>query len=155
DGFDGQVYCNAFSNTVSGNDLMSPRLMNDAYIAYTLLESIVATPGLVHKLRLTVLGIPGTNLRSTSVVGWPAFSLSSYSALGNQSTVPFYFHNGNHQYVASANWTNGTHTIRFGLDTLRKELNMFQELNQPSGAFSFSPGTTGLSGGPVQNQYNS
>jgi hypothetical protein len=32
---------------------------------------------------------------------------------------------------------------------------MFQELNQASGSFSFSPGTTGLSGGPSQNQYNS
>src|SRR5215471_14293835 len=42
-----------------------------------------------------------------------------------------------------------------GIDTLRKNLNMFQELNQASGSFTFSNGITGLSGGPAQNQYNS
>jgi hypothetical protein len=146
---------NVFSNTVSGNYLLSAHFIVDAYFGYTLLDSNVEPPGLDRNVGLDILGIPGTNGPSRSAGGWPGFSVSSYSALGNQSTVPFYFHNGNYQYVASANWTNGAHTFRFGVDTLCKELNMFQELNQASGTFSFGPGTTGLSGGPSQNQYNS
>ncbi len=154
-GAEGIGHGNVFSNTITGNYLVSPHFVIDGYFGYTLLDSNQVPPGLNQNIGLTVLGIPGTNGTNGAEGGWPAFSISSYSALGNQSTVPFYFHNGNYQYVANGNWTNGAHTIRFGVDTLRKELNMFQELNQASGSFSFSGGTTGLSGGPAQNQYNS
>jgi len=146
---------NVFSNTATVNYVVSPRFVIDGYFGYTLQDSNQEPPGLNQNVGLQLLGIPGTNGSNPAEGGWPAFSISSYTALGNQSTVPFYFHNGNYQYVANGNWTNGSHTIRFGVDTLRKELNMFQELNAASGSFSFSNGTTGLSGGPVQNQYNS
>ena len=146
---------NVFSNTVTANYVFNPRFVIDGYFGYTLLDSNQEPPGMNQNVGLDVLGIPGTNGTNPAEGGWPAFSVSSYTALGNQSTVPFYFHNGNSQYVASGNWTNGAHTVRFGVDTLRKQLDMFQELNQASGSFSFSGGLTGLSGGPAQNQYNS
>jgi hypothetical protein len=154
-GAEGIGYGNVFSNTVTGNYIVSPRFVIDGYFGYTLLDANQVPPGLGQNVGLTTLGIPGTNGTNGADGGWPAFSVADYTALGNQSTVPFYFHNGNYQYVASGNWTNGAHTIRFGVDTLRKELNMFQELNQASGAFTFATGVTGLSGGPAQNQYNS
>lgn len=146
---------NVFSNTVTGNYVVSPRFVIDGYFGYTLQDSNQKPPGLDQNVGLSLLGIPGTNGTNGAEGGWPAFSVSSYTALGNQSTVPFYFHNSNYQAVANGNWTNGTHTIRFGVDTLKKDLNMFQELNQASGSFSFAAGITGLSGGPAQNQYNS
>jgi len=154
-GAEGLGHGNVFSNTVTGNYLLSPRFVIDGYFGYTLLDSNQTPPGIGQNVGSQVLGIPGANGTNGAEGGWPAFSISSYSALGNQSTVPFYFHNGNYQYVANANWTNGAHTVRFGVDTLRKELDMFQELNQASGSFSFAAGMTGLSGGPAQNQYNS
>jgi hypothetical protein len=154
-GAEGVGHGNVFSNTVTGNYIVSPRFVIDGYFGYTLLDSGQQPPGLSQQVGLNVLGIPGTNGTNGAEGGWPAFSVASYTALGNQSTVPFYFHNGNYQYVASGNWTNGAHTIRFGVDTLRKDLELFQELNQASGSFSFADGTTGLSGGPAQNQYNS
>jgi hypothetical protein len=147
---------NVFSNTVTGNYIASPRFVIDGYFGYTLLDTGQQPPGVSQNVGLSVLGIPGTNGPAGSGEGgWPAFSVSDYTALGNASTVPFYFHTGNYQYVASGNWTNGTHTIKFGVDTLRKDLDLFQELNQASGSFSFATGVTGLSGGPAQNQYNS
>lgn len=146
---------NVFSNTVSANYSLSPRLVFDGYFGYTLQDSNQTPPGLSQQVGLNLLGIPGTNGPNGAEGGWPAFSVSSYTALGNQSTVPFYFHNSNYQYTANGNWTNGTHTVRFGVNMLKKVLNMFQELNQASGSFSFSAGITGLSGGPAQNQYNS
>lgn len=146
---------NVFSNTVTANYVVSPRLVVDGYFGYTLQDSNQEPPGLSQNVGLDTLHIPGTNGTNPAEGGWPAFSISSYTALGNGSTVPFYFHNGNYQYVANGNWTNGSHTVRFGVDTLKKNLNMFQELNQASGSFSFANGITGLSGGPAQNQYNS
>jgi hypothetical protein len=146
---------NVFSNTVTGNYVISPRLVIDGYLGYTLQDSNQEPPDLNQNVGLDTLEIPGTNGTNPAEGGWPAFSVSSYTALGNQSTVPFYFHNSNYQGAANGNWTNGTHTIRFGVDLLKKDLNMFQELNQASGSFSFSNGLTGLSGGPAQNQYNS
>jgi hypothetical protein len=154
-GAEGHGYGNVFSDTVSGNYMISNRLIVNAYFGYTLLDSNTEPPGLDQKVGLDVLGIPGTNGPSLAEGGWPAFAVSSFSALGNQSIVPSYFHNANRQYVANANWTNGAHSVRFGVDTLRKDLDMFQGSQQLSGSFSFSPGTTGLSGGPSQNQYNS
>ncbi len=146
---------NVFSNTVTANYVVSPRLVIDGYFGYTLQDSNQEPPGLSQNVGLDVLHIPGTNGTNPAEGGWPAFSVSSYTALGNGSTVPFYFHNGNYQYVANGNWTNGSHTVRFGVDTLKKNLNMFQELNQASGSFTFANGITGLNGGPAQNQYNS
>jgi Carboxypeptidase regulatory-like domain/TonB dependent receptor len=146
---------NVFSNTVTANYVVSPRLVIDGYFGYTLQDSNQEPPGLSQNVGLDVLKIPGTNGTNPAEGGWPAFSVSSYTALGNGSTVPFYFHNGNYQYVANGNWTNGSHTVRFGVDTLKKNLDMFQELNQASGSFTFANGVTGLSGGPAQNQYNS
>ena len=154
-GAEGTGTGNVFSNTVTANYVVSPRFVVDGYFGYTLQDTNQEPPGLNQNIGLDVLHIPGTNGPNAAEGGWPAFSVSSYTALGNQSTVPFYFHNGNYQYVANGNWTNGAHTIRFGVDTLRKNLNMFQELNQASGSFSFANGITGLSGGPAQNQYNS
>jgi hypothetical protein len=154
-GAEGEGHGNVFSNTVTGNYVVSPRFVVDGYFGYTLQDSNQEPPGLNQNVGLNVLGIPGTNGTSGAEGGWPAFSVSSYTALGNQTTVPFYFHNSNYQYTANGNWTNGSHTIRFGVNALKKDLNMFQELNQASGSFSFSNGTTGLSGGPAQNQFNS
>jgi len=154
-GAEGAGRGNVFSNTVTGNYVVSPRFVIDGYFGYTLQDSNQEPPGLSQNVGSQVLGIPGTNGSNPAEGGWPAFSISSYTALGNQSTVPFYFHNSNYQYTANGNWTNGAHTIRFGVNALKKDLDMFQELNQASGSFSFSNGTTGLSGGPAQNQYNS
>lgn len=154
-GAEGAGTGNVFSNTVTANYAVSPRFVIDGYFGYTLQDSNQEPPGLSQNIGSDVLGIPGTNGPNPAEGGWPAFSVASYTALGNQGTVPFYFHNSNYQTVANGNWTNGTHTIRFGVDTLKKDLNMFQELNQASGSFSFANGITGLSGGPAQNQYNS
>jgi len=154
-GVEGEGTGDVFSNTVTGNYVVSARLVIDGYFGYTLQDSNQEPPGLSQNVGLDVLGISGTNGTNPAEGGWPAFSVSSYTALGNQSTVPFYFHNSNYQAAANGNWTNGTHTIRFGVDLLKKDLNMFQELNQASGSFSFSNSITGLSGGPAQNQYNS
>ena len=154
-GAEGAGTGNVFSNTVTANYVVTPHFVIDGYFGCTLQDSNQEPPGLSQNVGSDVLGIPGTNGNNPAEGGWPAFSVASYTALGNQGTVPFYFHNSNYQTVANGNWTNGTHTIRFGVDTLKKDLNMFQELNQASGSFSFSNGTTGLSGGPAQNQYNS
>jgi len=154
-GAEGEGTGNVFSNTITANYLLTPRLVFDGYFGYTLQDSNQEPPGLNQNVGTDLLGIPGTNGGNPAEGGWPAFSVSSYTALGNGGTVPFYFHNSNYQGVVNGNWTNGAHTVRFGVDTLKKDLNMFQELNQASGSFSFANGLTGLNGGPAQNQYNS
>jgi hypothetical protein len=80
---------NVFSNTVTGNYVVNPHFVIDGYFGYTLLDTSQVPPGLSQNVG-TALGIPGTNGSNAEEGGWPAFSVSSYTALGNQSTVPFY-----------------------------------------------------------------
>lgn len=154
-GAEGEGHGNVFSNTITGNYMVSPRFVLDGYVGYTLQDSNQVPPGLGQNVGLDTLHIPGTNGSNGAEGGWPGFSFSTYTAIGNQTTVPFFFHNSNYQYVANGNLVRGNHTIRFGVDTLKKNLNMFQELQTAAGSFTFANSITALSGGSAPNQYNS
>ena len=52
---------NVFSNTVTGNYIVSPHFVIDGYFGYTLLDTSQEPPGLSTHVGLTTLGIPGTN----------------------------------------------------------------------------------------------
>jgi hypothetical protein len=106
------------------------------------------------------LGIPGTNGTRRFEGGWPRFSITNYSVLGiKDAYMPYHRHDSSSDYVANANWTRGSHNVRFGVDIYRPILDQLQPeftgaTHGASGGFSFAGGPTQLRGGPTANQFN-
>jgi hypothetical protein len=64
------------------------------------------------------------------------------------------------QYVANANWTKGTHNIRFGVDYYQMNMNHLQPEfsganHGAQGGFSFTGGPTQNNGGASATEFNS
>ena len=99
-----------------------------------------------------VLGIPGTN---TGPLPWaggvPNFAISSYVTMGYSYPALDYIQ-PSYEYNANASKIKGSHTIRFGVDMFKHDLNHIEI--SPT-AFTFTGGLTTLNGGPSSNQYNS
>ncbi len=99
-----------------------------------------------------VLGIPGTN---TGPLPWaggvPNFALSSYVTMGYSYPALDYIQ-PSYEYNVNASKVKGSHTIRFGFDMFKHDLNHIEI--SPT-AFTFTGGLTTLNGGPGSNNYNS
>jgi hypothetical protein len=104
-----------------------------------------------------VLKIPGTNGPDPRQSGFPIFDITGYSTFGNPNNwSPVVRNDRVYTYVANAGWMKGGHSLRFGMDLIRHELNHWQpELNNwsPRGRFEFRPGVTGTTG-VAGNQFN-
>jgi hypothetical protein len=98
-----------------------------------------------------VLGIAGTN---TGPLPWaggvPNFVISGFSTMGYSYPALNYIQ-PDYEYTANASKIKGSHTIRFGTDIFKQEMNHIEI--SPT-AFTFSGGVTSLNGGPSSNQYN-
>lgn len=152
----GLGFGNIFSNTVSGTYVASSNFIVDAYFGYNLFTDTIELLGGSKNVGLETLGIPGTNGVLRQEGGWPAFSVDNFTVLGvGAGNLPWDHYNNQFQYVANVNWTKRTHNVRFGMDTVFKALNIWEEAATPQGAFNFSGGVTSVKGGPSPNQYNS
>ncbi len=147
------------SAAVGGTYTISPRLIFDAVIGYTRLRLAAQNVDLDKNYGLDVLKIPGTNGTDPLQAGYPRFTFgSSFSSLGNPNVSnPFLFRDN--QYVASSNigWVRGSHSIRFGFEFSRFDINHFQPQasNGPRGGFNFGGGVTSLNGGAATTGFNS
>ncbi len=98
-----------------------------------------------------VLGLPGTN---TGPLPWaggvPNFLISGFSSMGYSYPALDYIQ-PSYEYNANASKIKGSHTIRFGVDMFKIEMNHIEI--SPT-AFTFSGGATALNGGPGTNAYN-
>jgi hypothetical protein len=143
-----------YSNTFSGLYLLSPTFVIDGYFGLNKFRDETVNADVDKDIGLDFLGIPGTN-GGPRLGGWPNFNVTNYGEYGQVGgNVPWYHHNDQYQYVANANWTKGSHNVRFGIDTINKQLNTW-EFNAPQGAFSFSGAVTTIKGGSSPNQFNS
>jgi outer membrane receptor protein involved in Fe transport len=150
-------YGDTYTVTGSASYVIAPNLIVDTYTGITLIYSYSDPPRVNEKLGLDFLGIPGTNGPSREYGGWPQFSVTNYSPIGNPGSGgaagPYVDENWQVQYTANASWTKGTHGLRFGGDIVRQAMNRF-ETGASAGAFTFGGGPTQLSGGPASNQFN-
>jgi hypothetical protein len=152
--YDGRGFGDTLSMTYSAVYTLTPNLVLDGYVGYTLLDNNVENIRLDEKLGTDFLGIPGTNEGTRATGGWPSFAVDGLNVFGRSSLgVPFYHHNPQSQYVASAAWTKGRHNVRFGYDSLFVSMNAYEPAGTP-GRFSFAGGVTGTPGTPV-NEFNS
>ena len=156
----GMGFGNTYSGTISLSHVVSPTFLIDGYYGYTLVDTNVEQQRLDENLGWTVLGVPGLQSDRFIDGGWPRLRIDGFEGLGNSNSfMPYYRSDPQNQFVFNANWTKGTHNIRFGTDIYLQDL----DHNQPefsggtgaaSGEFRFRQNTTVLSGGERGNDYN-
>ena len=159
----GTGFGGTWSTTLATTYVMQPTFIIDAYFGYTLMDTNVEQPNLDTNLGREFFGIPGTNGTRRFEGGLPRFAIPGFTVFGStENYMPYYRHDPQFQYVANANWTKGSHNIRFGMDFYRLNLNHTQPEftaggDYPaSGGFAFAGGPTLLNapGAPASNEYN-
>jgi hypothetical protein len=157
----GHGFGSTWSTTLAATYIARPSFIVDAYFGYTLMDANSEQPRLDKNYGRDILGIPGTNGTRRFEGGLPTFEISSFSAFGSvDGFMPYYRHDPQFQYVANANWTKGSHNIRFGIDFANMNLNHTQPEFTGSnygaaGGFGFTGGLTQLNGGKSGNEFNS
>lgn len=151
--YDGKSFGHTLSMTFSGVYTISPTVILDAYVGYTLYDARVEPIRMDEKLGTDYLGIPGTNTSDPYSGGWPGFAVSGFRTIGRFNTnAPWFYHSPQSQYVVNTAWNRGKHSVRFGFDSMYVKLNGDEPAGIP-GVFSFATGVTGIRGGTADG-YN-
>ncbi|MBI5086196.1 MAG: TonB-dependent receptor [Acidobacteria bacterium] len=143
---------------IGGTYTFTPTILLDANVGYTRLALSAKNIDLGKNYGLDVLKIPGTNGSDYLQSGYPRFTFNTFSSIGNPNVSnPFQFRDP--QYVAVANLAviRGAHSLRFGFEYSKYDINHFQPQasNGPRGGFNFNGGLTSLNGGSPTTGYNS
>ena len=141
-----------------GTYTFNSRMVMDAVFGYTRLRLSAENVDLDKNYGLDVLKIPGTNGTDRLQAGFPRFTFNQFSSVGNPNVSnPFLFRDN--QYVTSWNvsYIKGAHSIRFGFEYSKYDINHFQPQasNGPRGGFNFGGGLTSLKNGAASTGYNS
>ncbi|MGH9675209.1 MAG: TonB-dependent receptor domain-containing protein [Bryobacteraceae bacterium] len=157
----GPTYGTTGNMAIGATYIFTPTFILDANFGYTAYDANSTELGLGTNIGSDVLRIPGTNGARFFESGWPRFAVSSFATMGAQGnlTRPFFNRDPRFQYVANATWTRGAHSLRFGFDSSRQQINHTQvefvgATGGPAGNFAFAGGPAALSGGPSVNQFN-
>ncbi len=145
------------STAIGGTYTLTPRLLLDGNIGFTRQRLGAQNIDIDKNHGLDTLGIPGTNGPDKLQGGYPRFTISGFSSIGNPNVSnPFLFRDN--QYVAAGNlsWLRGAHSLRFGGEYTYYTINHFQPQAAfgPRGGFNFSGGLTALQGGAAPTLYN-
>ena len=146
------------SAAIGGTYSFTPHLLLDANVGFTRQALGAQNTDLDKNYGLEVLGIPGTNGPEHLQAGIPNFGISGWTSLGNANVSnPFLFRDNEYLAVANLGWMKGSHSLRFGADYNRYQINHFQSQIKYGvrGGFTFTGGLTALSGGTAPNLYNS
>lgn len=146
------------SGGTGGTYAITPTLLFDGNVGYTRLRLSAQNVDIDKNYGLDVLKIPGTNGADPLQGGYPRFTFTTFSSIGNPNVSnPFLFRDP--QYVTSENLSSikGAHSLRFGFEYSKYDINHFQPQasNGPRGGFNFSGGLTALNGGTAPNAFNS
>jgi len=142
---------------VGGSYTISPRIVLDGVIGFTRLRLSAENVDIDKNYGLDVLKIPGTNGSDRLQGGYPRFTFSQFSNIGNPNVSnPFLFRDN--QWVTNWNlgWNRGAHNIRMGFEYSRFDINHFQPQasHGPRGGFTFAGGVTSLRNGAATTGYN-
>lgn len=152
--YDGKGVGDTVSMTYSAVYALSPTVVLDGYVGYTVIDNGVENIRLDENLGRDFLGIPGTNGPNRYYGGWPGFSITGFTTLGRAySNSPWRLRLPQAQYVASLAWVRGVHNFRFGWDALWVAMDGLEPAGSP-GFFNFNREVTGTVGVPVTD-YNS
>jgi hypothetical protein len=138
--------------------VITPTFLLDANFGGTRMHHDTQGPDFGKNIGLDVLKIPGTNGSDIRQSGFPIFNITGYSSLGNTNNwSPVERNDRQYTYAANLTWIHGAHSLRFGLDLIKHEMNHWQPESgswSPRGGFNFVAGVTALNGGASPNNYN-
>ena len=142
---------------IGGTYTFTPHVLFDGVVGYTRLRLGAQNVDINKNYGLEVLHIPGTNGPDPLQGGFPRFTFTGFSNLGNPNVSnPFLFRDP--QYVTNENvsWLKGAHQLRFGFEFSKYDINHFQPQasNGPRGGFNFNGGLT-TGGNAPTTQFNS
>ena len=151
--YDGKGTGKTLTMTYSAAYTLSPTVVIDGYVGYTVIDNAVENTRLDEKLGIEYLGIPGTNGPTRNYGGWPGFIVTGFPTYGRaQNNSPWSLRLPQSQYVSSVAWVKGKHNFRFGWDALWMGMDGNEPAGYPGG-FSFTREVTGTAGTSV-NDYN-
>jgi hypothetical protein len=145
------------STAVGGTYTVTPHFLLDGNLGFTRQRLGAQNVDIDKNYGLDVLGIPGTNGPDLLQGGYPRFTISGFSSLGNPNVSnPFLFRDNQYVAAGNASWLRGAHSLRFGGEYTYYTINHFQPQAAfgPRGGFNFSGGLTALSGGAAPTLYN-
>ena len=147
------------SAAIGGTYTFTPHLLFDGVVGYTRLRLAAQNVDIDKNYGLDVLHIPGTNGADPLQGGYPRFTFASggFSSLGNPNVSnPFLFRDPQYTTSDNVSWNLGNHSLRFGFDFTKYDINHFQPQasNGPRGGFTFTGGVTSLNGGAATGVYN-
>jgi hypothetical protein len=157
-GREGTGFGDSFSSALSATYVVRPNLIVDSYYSATVISTNNEVPKLDQKLGLDYLGIPGTNGPGRPYGGWPQFTITGYTDIGNGggNGGPIYYYDRQFQYALNTTWVKGAHTLRFGYEWSQQDANHFEVTTAPGHlTFSNSLTTVNAKGAAGGNQYNS
>ena len=145
------------STAVGATYTLSNNILFDANFGFTRQRLGAENVDIDTNYGLDVLNIPGTNGPDRLQGGYPRFTISGFSSIGNPNVSnPFSFSDNQYVAVGNMSWLKGSHWLRFGGEYTYYTINHFQPQAAfgPRGGFNFSGGQTALNGGAAPNMYN-
>lgn len=125
--------------------LFSPTLVNTVRLGYTRFV-IDQTPSNFDKNLTAEAGIPGINVSSQSS-GLMQSGITGYGTLGDSQFSPALLFQNSFNVQESITWNHGAHSVKAGLQIVRRQLNFFQA-QVPRGLMSFDTSFTSSPAAP-------
>jgi hypothetical protein len=123
------------SATLGYTKTLNPNTVLEAHFAVIRWRADITPLGLPYDTA-TALGIPGININNKAG-GLPAFTISGFTEIGDNSTFPEDSHTATFQLDSNLTKIQGPHTIKFGLLFLRHRFNGFSAF-PTRGTFDFN-----------------
>jgi outer membrane receptor protein involved in Fe transport len=111
------------SGTFNYTHVFSPTTVNEARVGVVRWNQRIEPLGNAFNTA-TELGIPGININDHSG-GLPAFTITGYQVIGDNSTFPETSQSTSFQYEDVVTMTRGSHTLKIGGFFIRHRLNVF------------------------------
>lgn len=124
-----------WSATLGYTKTFNPNTVLQAHFATVRWNADITPLGIAYNTA-AALGIPGINISNQSG-GLPAFTISGFQVLGDNSTYPENSHSTTFQLDSSLTRIQGSHTIKLGLLFLRHRFNGFSAF-PTRGTFDFN-----------------
>ena len=123
------------SGTFNYTHVFSPTVVNEVRLGVVRWNQQIEPLGNAFNTA-TELGIPGININDHSG-GLPAFTITSYQVIGDNSTFPEVSRSTSFQYEDVITLTRGSHTLKFGATYIRHRFNVFSAF-PTRGQYSFN-----------------
>ncbi len=121
--------------TLGYTRVLNSNMVSESHLAMIRWHAQITPQGLKYDTA-TALGMPGINFNTQSG-GMPAFTISSLSEIGDNTTYPEDSAQTSIQADSSLTWIHGPHTVKFGVVALRHYFNAFSGFPD-HGTFDFN-----------------